>query len=165
MYEIVRDKITQLVLLSRDHSAELLIKHIEKLPPTLVVNQLKSEPQLLHWYLLYICMDVCIWMYMYMNVLIYIFHLLWLLINWSHNLNYFIGICHVYVWMYVYEYVYIWTYMYMKGCICIFHLLWWYGCVYECMYVCTSAFTCLLDNRLGLLYWSIICKFDCIYMN
>jgi hypothetical protein len=50
MYEIVRGKITQLVHLSKDHAAELLIKHIERLPPSLVVSQLKSETPLLHWY-------------------------------------------------------------------------------------------------------------------
>ena len=49
MYDIVRDKIVQLVHLSKEHSARLLVKHIEKLPPSLVVGQLKGEPALLHW--------------------------------------------------------------------------------------------------------------------
>ena len=49
MYEIIRNKIVQLVHLSKEHSAQLLVKHIEKLPPALVVSQLKAEPPLLHW--------------------------------------------------------------------------------------------------------------------
>ena len=50
MYDIVRDKIVQLVHLSKEHSARLLVKHIEKLPPSSVVPQLVGEPALLHWY-------------------------------------------------------------------------------------------------------------------
>jgi hypothetical protein len=50
MYDIVRDKIVQLVHLSKEHSARLLVKHIEKLPPALVVDQLRGEPALLHWW-------------------------------------------------------------------------------------------------------------------
>ena len=47
MYGIVRDKIVQLAHLSREHSARLLVKHIDKLPPCLVVEQLTQEPLLL----------------------------------------------------------------------------------------------------------------------
>ena len=50
MYDIVRDKVVQLVHLSKEHSARLLVKHIEKLSPSLVVRQLVGEPALLHWY-------------------------------------------------------------------------------------------------------------------
>ena len=51
MIEIIRDRIPQLIRLSRPFAAQLLIRHVDQLTPATIVKQLLSEAdtELLHW--------------------------------------------------------------------------------------------------------------------
>jgi hypothetical protein len=49
MFEMVEQKVAQLVMLSQEHAAVLLVKHVDRLPAATVVPQLRSNRRLLHW--------------------------------------------------------------------------------------------------------------------
>ena len=51
MIEIIRDRIPQLIRLSRPFAAQLLIRHVDQLTPATIVKQLlrEADTELLHW--------------------------------------------------------------------------------------------------------------------
>lgn len=51
LFDVIKDKIVNLVKLSKDLSANLLIRNLDILPVASIAKQLRVEKQLLHWYL------------------------------------------------------------------------------------------------------------------
>jgi hypothetical protein len=51
LYDCIKEKIFNLIRLSKELSANLLVRNLEKLPVSLVARQLRTDNKILHWYL------------------------------------------------------------------------------------------------------------------
>ena len=51
MIDAIRERVPQLVRLSRPFAAHLLVRHVDQLPPAAIVRQLRHDAEMLHWYL------------------------------------------------------------------------------------------------------------------
>lgn len=51
LYDCIKEKIFNLIRLSKELSANLLVRNLEKLPVSVVARQLRIDKKILHWYL------------------------------------------------------------------------------------------------------------------